>query len=86
MQLGHLTKSNADSTLAKDFPTLTLGTSSFAYAFSSWGPDFYLYTSAAGAPTTVTKYSPANDSVVTYMTAPAGVRILGAGVSRCGAD
>lgn len=86
MQLGQLTKSNAETTLAKDFPTLVLGAASFAYAFSSWGPDFYLYTSAGGDPTTVTRYKPGDGSVITYMTAPAGVRILGAGVSRCGAD
>jgi hypothetical protein len=86
MQLGQLNKATADSTLTKDFPTLTLGTSSFGYAFSSWGPDFYLYTSSGGVPTTVTKYSPATDSVSTWMTMGGGVIIIGAGVSRCGSD
>ena len=86
MQLAHLTKTNAVAVLTKDFPTITLSTMSFAYAFSSWGPDFYLYTSSDGAPTRVTKYSTRTDAVETYLTAPAGVRILGAGVSRCGGD
>ncbi|MDP2269933.1 MAG: hypothetical protein Q8N23_18115 [Archangium sp.] len=86
MQLAHLTKGNAETVLTKDFPTITLSAMSFAYAFSSWGSDFYLYTSSDGAATKVTKYSPATDGVETYLTAPAGVRILGAGVSRCGGD
>lgn len=85
MQLAAIAKDTAVTSPPKDFPTLTLG-SSFAYAFSSWGADFYLYTSSDGAPTTVTKYSPATDAVSTWMTAPTGVRILGAGVSRCGGD
>lgn len=86
MQLAHLAKTSAQTTLTKDFPTVTLSAMSFAYAFSSWGADFYLYTSSDGAPTRVTKYNTAADSVDTYLTAPAGVRILGAGVSRCGGD
>ncbi len=86
MQLAQLDKTNAKTTLTKVFPTLTLSATSFAYAFSSWGADFYLYTSSDGAPTQVTKYGTAPDSVQAYLTAPAGVRILGAGVSRCGGD
>lgn len=85
MQLASVAKDTAATGAPKVFPTLTLG-NGFAYAFSAWGPDFYLYTSSNGANTTVTKYSPATDFVGTWMMAPAGVRILGAGVSRCGGD
>lgn len=85
MQLARVAKDTAAVSQPRAFPTLTLG-ASFAYAFSSWSPDFYLYTSSDGANTTVTRYSPATDVASTYMTAPAGVRVLGAGVSRCGGD
>ncbi len=83
MELSRVSKQDATVTQTKSLSTLTLG-ASFAYAFSSWGPDFYLYTSSDGAPTTITRYSPAADSVTTHMSAPAGVLVLGAGVSRCG--
>lgn len=85
MSMAEVDKATAATSSPKVFTTLTLG-QSYAYAFSSWGEDFYLYTSSDGATSTVTKYAPATDTVSTYMTAPAGVHILGAGVSRCGAE
>lgn len=85
MSMAEVDKATAATSSVKVFSTLTLG-QSYAYAFSSWGADFYLYTSSDGATSTVTKYAPGTDEVSTYLSAPAGVHILGAGVSRCGAE
>lgn len=85
MSMAEVDKATAATSSPKVFTTLTLG-QSYAYAFSSWGEDSYLYTSSDGATSTVTKYAPASDEVSPYLTAPAGVHILGAGVSRCGAE
>jgi hypothetical protein len=57
----------------------------FAWAFSFWGGDFYLYTAPADdmVTSTVSRYHPADDSIEpTYMT-NIGFRIVGAGVSTC---
>ncbi|MDP1823624.1 MAG: hypothetical protein Q8L48_10290 [Archangium sp.] len=86
MQLALVDKRSAQTTQLKDFPGLNVSQTSFAYAFSSWGSDFYLYTSSDNAPTTVTKYEPGGGSITTHLVAPSGVRVLGAGVSRCGGD
>lgn len=85
MSLAEVSKTNATTSGLRVFPSLTIG-QSFAYAFSSWGPHFYLYTSSDGAPTTVTQYLPATNADSPWLTAPGGVRVLGAGASRCGGD
>ncbi|MCC6334916.1 MAG: hypothetical protein IT380_13145 [Myxococcales bacterium] len=85
MSLAEVSKATAVTSGLRVFPSLTLG-QAYAYAFSSWGPDFYLYTSSDGAPTTVTQYLTGTDTDSTWLTAAPGVRILGAGASRCGGD
>ena len=83
--VARIAKDTGVTSQRRDFPTITMG-NQFAFAFSSWGPDFYLYTASDTSISTVTKYSPTADTASTYMTGPAGQRILGAGVSRCGGD
>jgi hypothetical protein len=69
----------------RDFPELMVNRMAFAYAFSAWGTEFYLYTSAGSELSTVTRYVPATNQSSLHMSASmVGVRIVGAGVSRCG--
>ncbi len=58
-------------------PTVTQGS---AWAFAFWGGDFYLFT-APGAGSRVTRYRPADNTVVDLTNLP--TRIVGAGVSTC---
>ena len=52
-----------------------------AWAFAFWGGNFYLFTAADGENSTVTRYNPADGSLVQVATWPA--LIDGAGVSTC---
>ncbi len=54
------------------------------WAFGFWGGDFYTFTSPGTAMTTVvTRYRPADGSIVQVATSPGGVMFVGAGVSTC---
>jgi hypothetical protein len=60
----------------------------FAWAFSFWGGDFYLYTAPdptadPSRTTNVTKYHPQDGSADTQYMVNIGFRIVGAGVSTC---
>ncbi len=59
---------------------LPIGVPSDAFAVAFWGGDFYIFT-APEATTTVTRYRPADGSMVTVTTLPE--TIVGAGVSTC---
>jgi hypothetical protein len=59
-----------------------------AWAFSSWGGDFYLYTAPSSLldpnrTTNVTKYHPQDGTTDTAYMTNIGFRIVGAGVSTC---
>ncbi len=54
----------------------------FAWAFSFWGGDFYLYTATLNN-SRVNRYLPSDGSVDTNYLADVGFRIIGAGVSTC---
>jgi len=53
------------------------------WAFGFWGGDFYTFTAPDYATSVVTRYRPADGSIVQVATAPQGVKIVGAGVSTC---
>jgi hypothetical protein len=56
------------------------------WAFGFWGGDFYTFTAPNYTydPTTeVTRYRPRDGTITVVATAPAGVMIVGAGVSTC---
>ncbi len=53
------------------------------WAFGFWGGDFYTFTAPDGATSVVTRYRPSDASIVPVAMAPAGVIIVGAGVSTC---
>lgn len=70
---------------ARDFPELMVNLMAFAYAFSAWGTEFYLYTSSGAELSSVTRYVPATNQSLLHMdSTQLGIRIVGAGVSRCG--
>lgn len=85
MRVAKINPANGVTSGERDFPELMVNLMAFAYAFSAWGTEFYLYTSSGAALSTVTKYVPAtNQSLVHMDAAQVGIRIVGAGVSRCG--
>jgi hypothetical protein len=61
-----------------------LGGGSYAWAFSFWGGDFYLYTydSSVNQSSQVTRYRPSDGSSTTVLS-DIGFNIVGAGVSTC---
>lgn len=69
----------------KQLPTVE---TPFAWAFSFWGGDFYLYTapdelSQPNRTSNVTRYRPSDGTVDTAYMLNVGFRIVGAGVSTC---
>jgi hypothetical protein len=59
----------------------TVGVGIVAWAFAFWGGDFYFFTSQQAGTSTVTRYRPADGTVVPVATL--GKTIVGAGVSTC---
>jgi hypothetical protein len=53
------------------------------YAFAFWGGDFYVFTSSDGVSSQVTRFSPADGSVMVVTQTASGQAIVGAGVSTC---
>jgi hypothetical protein len=76
-----------DKTTGTDTPVAPLPGVTFGsgWAFAFWGGDFYLFTApgSAGGTSIVTRYRPSDGSIVQVATAPAGMIIVGAGVSTC---
>lgn len=69
----------------RSFPSLTVAPGGFAYAFTAWGREFYLYTSTGGMNSSIVRYDPVTDTDSVHVpSASSGIRIVGAGVSRCG--
>jgi hypothetical protein len=60
---------------------LPVGNSQSSLAFAFWGGQFYIFTTPGVSPTTVTRYSPIDGSLV--VVARRDGRITGAGVSTC---
>lgn len=85
MQMAQIDPSTAVTSRLRPFPDLIVNAMAFAYAFSAWANDFYLYTSSGAELSSVTKYTRSTDQSTRYMTpTETGIRIVGAGVSRCG--
>ncbi len=85
MRMAKIDPATAVTTNLRVFPELTVNPTAFAYAFSAWGAEFYLYTSSGSELSTVTRYQPSTDTSSRYLSGTeTGLRIVGAGVSRCG--
>jgi hypothetical protein len=80
--LVHIDKTNAAIMEDVVLPILPAGAGAVAWAFAFWGGDFYFFTSTDNATTDVTRYRPADQSLVVVTTLPSDV-IVGAGVSTC---
>jgi hypothetical protein len=85
-QLAEISKATGDVISAKELTGVYAGT---AWAFSFYGGDFYIYTSAdsGGLPmndkgSNVTRYRP-SDGKIEVVKSNLGFRIVGAGVSTC---
>ena len=85
-QVGEISKATGDIINPKPLPGVYAGT---AWAFSAYGGDFYIYTSADGGSlprngggSDVTRYRP-SDGSVTVVKSRIGFKIVGAGVSTC---
>ena len=85
-QIGEISKATGDIINAKPLAGVYAGT---AWAFSAYGGDFYIYTSADGGNlprngggSDVTRYRP-SDGSVTVLKSKIGFKIVGAGVSTC---
>jgi hypothetical protein len=55
----------------------------WAFAFSFWGGDFYLYTSSPDSDSSVAHFTSADGTLDTNYVADAGFTIVGAGASTC---
>jgi hypothetical protein len=85
MSLARIDRTTGLTSGLRTFQDLSLTPTQFAFAFSAWQGDFYLYTSSGTALSSVTRYDPPTDAESVWLTpAQVGVRIVGAGVSRCG--
>ena len=85
-QIGEISKATGDIIDAKPLTGVYAGT---AWAFSAYGGDFYIYTSADtgslprnGGGSDVTRYRP-KDGSITVVKPKIGFKIVGAGVSTC---
>ncbi len=76
--IGEIDTSNARVLAEKRLDTVSLQN---GWAFAFWGGDFYAFTAPNNTNSIVTRWRPADDSVVQVTTLPA--RIVGAGVSTC---
>ncbi len=84
MSLAKIDRATAATSGLRVFQDLTVQSGGFAFAFSAWQGSFYLYTSSGTAFSTVTRYDPTTDTESPLInSAQVGVRIVGAGVSRC---
>jgi hypothetical protein len=77
--IGEIDTTNGQVLGERHFPTVDQGR---GWAFAFWGGDFYMF-HAPNDHTIVTRWRPADDSVTDVAQAPAGVSIVGAGVSTC---
>jgi hypothetical protein len=77
--IGQLDKSSGRQTNQAELKGVAQG---HAWAFAFWGGDFYTFTEATTGGTRVTRFRPADGSVVTVATRP-DFEIVGAGVSTC---
>lgn len=85
MRLARIDPQTAALSMPRAFPSLTVSSTGFAYAFTAWSSDFYLYTSSGTSNSSIVRYEPAADRDSVVMTpGNTGIRIVGAGVSRCG--
>jgi hypothetical protein len=75
--IGEIEKTSGRVIAEKELAGVAQGT---GWAFAFWGGDFYVFTGDE-ATSTVVRYRPGDDSVISYTTAPA--LIVGAGVSTC---
>ena len=85
VQVAEIDRTSAAILSQKQLPTVEIP---WAWAFSFWGGDFYLYTAPDQTTnptrtTNVTHYSPGSDTVDTAYMTNIGFRIVGAGVSTC---
>lgn len=87
-QIAEISKSTGEIINPKELPGVVAGN---AWAFSFYGGDFYIYTSAlpgsggppmAGAGSRVTRYRP-SDGTIQVVKEAVGFKIVGAGVSTC---
>ena len=70
-----------DTARVENQRTLGIGGNDYSFAFAFWGGDFYLFTSQDDTRSTVTRYSPSDDSLETL--GQVDEDIVGAGVSTC---
>jgi hypothetical protein len=80
VEVGELNKSNGQVMSSVPLPTVEVP---FAWAFSFWGGDFYLYTAGLAGNSRVNRYRPSDGTVDTSYMPNVGFRIVGAGVSTC---
>lgn len=82
--LAQIDKDSAATSNTTSLSTINFNASSYAFAFSYWGGDFWFYSSVNDNPSKVTRLRTAtdgNESVVVNNVG--GFRIVGAGVSTC---
>ena len=83
--IARLNPQNAQVLSGVELPQVEEGN---GWAFGFWGGDFFTFTAPGQLGTTllttvVTRYRPADSSIVEIAMAPPGVEIVGAGVSTC---
>jgi hypothetical protein len=80
--LAKIDKTNGATDIADQVPLTGVNTGA-AFAFSFWGGDFWLYTSADGFSSQVTQYKASGDKSIAVVVDDTGFGIVGAGVSTC---
>lgn len=84
MTLVSIDKTNAEVKKIVDIAGTENRAAQWAYAFSFWGGDFWIYFSGSPAqPSKVIRYKAATDKTQTVVVPDVGFRISGAGVSTC---